>query len=178
MPIRSQAPRVKHITGILYPDQEWLEWTLQAIVPLWGEVERISEPYPFDHTDYYAEINPNLFRRFISFKGLQPADLLVKWKTDACRIESDSGPMRKINLDPGYINGARMVLASTKDHAHRIYINNGIFAEVTMRYRFKKWVSFDYTFPDFSSGIYDEFFTSVRNDWLKDSQEGGPLNDQ
>jgi len=71
-----------------------------------------------------------------------------------------------VNIDPGYIDGARLILASTKDHAHRIYLRDGIFAEVTMRYRFKRWTSFDYTFPDFASGVYDEFLSRVRKSWL------------
>ncbi len=76
--------------------------------------------------------------------------------------------MRAVNIDPGYIDGARLILASTKDHAHRIWLRDGIYAEVTMRYRFKKWASFDYTFPDFRSGVYDNFLTQVRKIWLRE----------
>ncbi|MBR0096320.1 MAG: DUF4416 family protein, partial [Synergistaceae bacterium] len=76
-----------------------------------------------------------------------------------------------INLDPGYIDGARLVLASTKDHAHRIWLHDGIYAEITMRYRFNSWASFDYTFPDFKSGVYDEFLSSVRNLWLQERKK-------
>ena len=76
-----------------------------------------------------------------------------------------------MNSDPGYVNGARLVLASTKDHAHRIYISDGIFAEVTMRYRFKRWVPFDYTFPDFASGRYDAFLLKARDIWSKEMSE-------
>lgn len=177
MTLSKEAPRVKLITGLLYPDQEWFEWTLNSLVSLWGDPERVSESFPFDNTNYYDDISPHLSRRFISFIGLRQADSIIKWKKDSCEIESSSADKRRINIDPGYINGARLVLASTKDHAHRIYIGDGIFAEVTMRYRFKKWVPFDYTFPDFSSGIYNEFLSLVRKDWIRDIKTGGSPDD-
>jgi hypothetical protein len=75
---------------------------------------------------------------------------------------------RCVNIDPGYLDGARLVLASTKDHAHRIDLRDGIFAEITLRYRSKAWVAYDHTFPDFASGQYDEFLSVVRKDWLRD----------
>ena len=94
---------------------------------------------------------------------------LADWKHEAISIEGQSRqPVRAVNIDPGYVDGARLVLASTKDHAHRIYLRDGIFGEVTMRYRFKKWQSFDYTFPDFASGVYDEFLSGVRKLWLQE----------
>lgn len=169
---------VKLVVGLLYPDRYWFEWVVESIKGLWGEPERISVPFPFDQTDYYDDIGKKLFRRFVSFRDLRPADQLVEWKKSSCRLEGKSGEHRKVNIDPGYINGARLVLASTKDHAHRVYIRDGIFAEVTMRYRFKRWLSFDYTFPDFSSGIYDEFLSEVRQDWLNDSRSRGRSYDR
>ncbi len=158
--------QVKLITGILYPDNILLDWVKEKLTSIWGPYERISDEYPFDKTDYYREISPVLFRRFISFKGLFDPGQIVTWKRSSCEVEELSGKSRKINIDPGYVDGARLVLASTKDHAHRIYISQGIFAEVTMRYRYGRWVPFDYTFPDFASGIYNNFFEQVRNDWL------------
>ncbi len=71
---------------------------------------------------------------------------------------------RPINLDPGYISGAKLVLASTKDFAHRIYMRDGIFAEITMGFRGDSWVSHHFTFPDFKSGMYDDFLKKAR-DW-------------
>ena len=109
---------------------------------------------------------------FLCFPGLVNAGGLADWKRQAIEIESMSRkPVRAVNIDPGYIDGARLVLASTKDHAHRIYLRDGIFAEVTMRYRFRKWAAFDYTFPDFASGVYDEFLLRVRRLWLLEVKE-------
>lgn len=173
----SHEPLVKRISGILYPedDERYFEWTLNELKNLWGEPDLISEPTPFDRTNYYYDIAPKLSRRFICSSGLVGAGELVNWKYQTHELEEKSRflfgnerEIRAVNLDPGYIDGARLILASTKDHAHRIWLRDGIYAEVTMRYRFNKWTSFDYTFPDFKSGVYDEFLSAVRNLWLKE----------
>ena len=167
-----KEPRVKRITGILYPDDDLLNWSVERLTEIWGTPEIVSKPVPFDKTNYYDEISPNLTRIFLCFPGLVNAGRLADWKHQAIEIEAVSRqPVRAVNIDPGYIDGARLILASTKDHAHRIYLRDGIFAEVTMRYRFRKWASFDYTFPDFASGVYDEFLSKVRKLWLKEVKE-------
>ena len=159
-------PAVVRIAGILHPDPGWLKWTVDLLTQQWGPVARISETFLFDHTDYYKSISPVLFRTFLSFQGLAGAGELADWKIFSCSAEEKSGENRRVNIDPGYVNGSRLVLASTKDHAHRIYLRDGIFAEVTLRFIKKKWVPFDCTFPDFSSGLYDDFLDGVRSDWL------------
>jgi len=165
-------PRVKRITGILYPDDDLLSWSIEKLTEIWGVPEIVSNPVPFDKTNYYDEISPNLKRVFLCFPGLVNAGGLADWKHEAIEIEAMSRkPIRAVNIDPGYIDGARLILASTKDHAHRIYLRDGIFAEVTMRYRFRKWTAFDYTFPDFASGVYDEFLLRVRRLWLLEVKE-------
>ena len=165
-------PKVKLIAGVLYPDDEegWFAWTLGKLGALWGEHENVSPSVPFTATDYYRDIAPRLARRFICFEGLAQAGGLPDWKHASIGIEAESKDPRIVNIDPGYVDGARLVLASTKDHAHRIYVRDGIFAEVTMRFRFGKWTPFDYTFPDFASGVYDEFLSAVRASWLKEKR--------
>lgn len=164
-------PRVKLIAGILYPTDEWLAWTINELKTFWGEPEIISEAVPFTKTDYYRDIAPYLIRRFVCFGGMHGAGSLADWKLMSGPVEAKSRTPRIINIDPGYIDGARLVLASTKDHAHRVYLRDEIYAEVTMRYRFGRWVSFDYTFPDFASGVYDIFLSDVRKAWLKERAE-------
>ena len=168
------TPRVKRITGILFPseNQELLAWSIERLSEIWGVPESQSKAVPFDKTDYYHEIAESLSRVFLCFPGLVNPEGLADWKHEAISLEAQSRqPVRAVNIDPGYVDGARLVLASTKDHAHRIYLRDGIYAEVTMRYRFKKWQSFDYTFPDFASGVYDEFLCCVRKKWLKEVKD-------
>jgi hypothetical protein len=69
---------------------------------------------------------------------------------------------RPVNIDPGYITAAKLVLASTKDHAHRIYLGQGIFAEITLMYRHGRWEAHEWTFPDYRRGDYHAFFTQAR----------------
>jgi hypothetical protein len=140
---------------------------MEKLRRLWGEPHIMSVPVPFTTTDYYRDIAPNLVRRFAAFDPLVTAEGLPDWKRAAIAIEKESRAPRIVNVDPGYVDGARLVLASTKDHAHRVYLRDGIYAEVTMRFRFGKWVSFDYTFPDFAGGAYDAFLSEARHSWLK-----------
>lgn len=74
---------------------------------------------------------------------------------------------RPVNIDPGYINESRLILASTKDFSHRIYLRDGIYAEVTLDYRQGKYESFPWTFPDYKSSEYQEFFLLVRGHYVK-----------
>jgi hypothetical protein len=166
-------PRVKLVAGVLYPSGEsfdgfdWFGWVAGELEALWGGTEFAGDPVPFTRTDYYRGIAPNLSRRFVCFEGLFDAGALPDWKKSAIAVEARSRTPRIVNIDPGYVDGARLVLASTKDHAHRIYLRDGIFAEVTMRFRFGGWVPFDYTFPDFASGAYDGFLSGARVSWLE-----------
>ena len=167
---------VKLIIGLLYPTDspEILAWAASRLSSTFGDVERTSSPYPFGWTDYYKDISPDLTRRFLSFRGLRHPFGLVVWKRLAISIEAESAQDdrgRRVNIDPGYIDGARVVLASTKDHAHRIYLWDDIFAEATLCHGKSGWVSFSYTFPDFASGDYFEFLDLARSDWKRDVRE-------
>ncbi len=159
------------IAGVLYPDEAMWRWTTDKLSALWGPPLDVSGEFPFTSTDYYREISPTLTRRFLSFPGIRDGALLPDWKLASCEVERESRtPVRAVNIDPGYVDGARLVLASTKDHAHRIYLSRGIHGEVTMRYRFRRWEPFDYTFPDFAGGLYDAFLSAVRERWIKEME--------
>ncbi len=146
-------------------------WTLQQMTSAWGTPERISDEYPFDLTHYYQEISQSLVRRFVSFCGLFPGEDLANWKRASGIMEFCSGSSRRVNIDPGFLDGAKLVLASTKNRAQRVPIAQDLFAEVTLRFRHHQWEPFDYTFPDFRSGRYDAFLHTVRQDWLRDTQD-------
>ncbi|MFQ5836184.1 MAG: DUF4416 family protein, partial [bacterium] len=109
----------------------------------------------------------NLKRKFISFQALiDPAEIReIKLFTN--QFEQDflhpGTHDRRINLDPGYLNLSKLVLASTKDYQHRIYLGRGIYAEVTLRYKkekgFKPW---EWTYPDYRTREYLEIFNHLR----------------
>lgn len=160
-------PLVKKVLALLVPrgNSEIFEAVKRSLAEVWGEPERVSPLFPFVWTNYYEDIAPQLDRIFFSYPGLYPMSKLPDWKVQSCGIERASGPSRRVNLDPGTLDGARLVLASTKGQAHRIYLRDGIFAEVTLCRRKGKWERFFYTFPDFKSGAYDNWLESVREDW-------------
>ena len=127
-----------------YP--EALLWARQRAEAAWGPLALVSEPFEFDATDYYeATMGPNIRKCFFAFERLIDPEAIVdlKRQTNAWEAEyAESGAHaepRPLNLDPGYLTPAKLVLASTKDHAHRIYLSRGIFAEVTLYYKDRRW---------------------------------------
>jgi hypothetical protein len=163
LPVQPVTP----ILGVLYRDVAVVDDILIWVEKLMGEVTLASPEWPFDLTDYYTpEMGDGLRRRFYLFDRLSDPTLLSKWKVETNKLEEQAahrmGEQRPVNLDPGYLNGSKLVLASTKNHGHRIYIGQGVFAEVTLTFREGAWIKRDYTFPDFASGRYDEFLSKAR----------------
>jgi hypothetical protein len=133
-----------------------------------GAAAGVSEAFSFTETDYYAaEMGVDLKKQFWAFQEIDPGRLAAikrqtnDWETEFAALKLHPEP-RPLNLDPGYITLAKLVLASTKDHAHRIYLNDGIYAEVTLAYRRGGWQAFPWTYPDYRRHDFQEFFTRCR----------------
>ncbi len=158
-----------------------LDWTRDRTVSTWGPVALASERFPFDATDYYqASMGPGIFKQFLAFERLiDPAEIVDlklrtnAWETDYAGI-SGHAERRPLNLDPGYLTLAKLVLASTKDHAHRIYLSRGIYAEVTLYYKHRQWQSREWSFPDYRRADYQQFFSACR-DYLRGRIAQGPV---
>jgi hypothetical protein len=137
-----------------------------------GPVAYASETFDFTETDYYAAtMGTNLKKKFFTFERLIDTGTLSDIKRNSNAWEAEYAALkwhvetRPVNIDPGYITPAKLVLASTKDHAHRIYLRDGIFAEVTLVYRQRKWQPLEWTYPDYRRDDYQQFFTECR-EWL------------
>jgi hypothetical protein len=151
-----------------------------ALEELFGPRELESPVSFFSSTDYYRPtMGPNLKRRLVTFARLGDPANLASWKLTANALEralakraSPGGPVRPVNVDPGYLTAAKLVLASTKDFAHRIYLRDGVFAEITLSYRGGAWTPHAYTFPDFRSGRYFDFLTQARAAHLRKAKDG------
>lgn len=135
----------------------------------WSPVALESPRFDFTETDYYdATMGRGLKKTFFAFESLiDPGELPdFKRQTNVCEEEyadaHDHEEPRPLNLDPGYISEAKLVLASTKDHAHRIYLRDGIYAEVTLHYQSKAWQSSAWTYPDYQRPDFQAFFTECR----------------
>jgi hypothetical protein len=149
--------------------EQALDWGRERAVASWGAVALESPRFSFEETAYYEPTMGTGIRKcFWAFERLiDPATLVeLKLQTNAWEAEyAGSGghaELRPLNLDPGYLTPAKLVLASTIDHAHRLYLSRGIFAEVTLFYKDRQWQHRDWTFPDYRRGDYQQFFSECR----------------
>ena len=137
-----------------------------------GETDTISERFPFDFTDYYTiEMGKPLFRHFMTFGRLIPIPILPDVKLATNRIEEKyAGPdgNRRINIDPGYLCLEHVILATTKGYAHRPYLRDGIYADLTLIYRNKSFQPLEWTYPDYRIEAVITLFNRSRNKYLED----------
>jgi len=146
-----------------------LEWGRERAASFFGEVAMESPRFEFRETDYYAAtMGDRLHKYFWVFGQRRDPAELVDWKIAANEWEADFAgrgdypEARPLNLDPGYLTLAKLVLASTKDHAHRMYLGRGIYAEVTLYFKDGHWQHREWTFPDYRRGDYQDFFSAAR----------------
>lgn len=162
--IRSPLP-VKLVVGMLAGQPSFFQRAEVALVTRFGAIDYRSEMLPFEATEYYAdELGAEVWRQFIAFKDLiDPGELAeIKAWTNAREEELSVAGRRSVNLDPGYITGAKLVLATTKNHGHRIYIGQGIYAEITLSYRNKEFVPLAWTYPDYATAVYRRIMQDIR----------------
>lgn len=135
-----------------------------------NRVDFESKVTDFSHTDYYAEeMGPGLKRKFISFERIVDSADLYKAKLITNRIEQrlSTGGKRTINIDPGYLDLSKLVLFTTKDYSHRIYLRKGIYAEATLFYRDHAFTPWPWTYPDYRTPEYKEIFGTIRDNYKK-----------
>ena len=166
---------VKLIIGILAANETALAAAVKAISKSFGAIDLASDVWPFTQTDYYKdELGPKALRQFVSIENLIDPGKLAQIKHDTNSLEQQLAKKlggvypalqlpRPVNLDPGFIEPSKLILASTKNFSHRIYIGNKMFAEVTLMYEKGKWRHFEYTFPDYRQSCYQDFLSKVRS---------------
>ena len=165
--IRTPLP-VKLFVGVLTSIPELESQAEKRLAEIVGPVDARSESFPFDMTGYYdQEMGRPIRRCFFSFSELIQPSAISEIKVKTNDLESVfasefTSVTRPVNLDPGYVEQSKIVLASTKNFYHRILISGGIYAEVTLHFEDGQWRSFPWTFPDFKTDRYHHFFTSVR----------------
>lgn len=160
---------VKLICGILAAGEELLAAARTLLADRLGPLDVVSEVWPFAHTHYYeAEIGPRILRQFVSFdrpfgRGLLATTKLSTnaWEHELATAAGLPWP-RPVNLDPGYVGLGQLVLATTKDRAHRIYLGGGIYAEVTLLFEAGRWKALPWTYADYAAETYQPFLTEVR----------------
>lgn len=169
------VPLSKLFLGVIV-QEESIELS-RRVLEEFGKVEIESNVIPFDMTDYYEEeMGSNLLRYWVGFSGLEPQDCLIHYKKKAQLIEAIhmKNGRRIFNLDPGILTESRVVLATTKDYTHRIYIGEGFYAEVTLIYRKGKgYEPLPWTYPDYKLDTAREFFLKLREKLREDIKCSG-----
>ena len=164
------AQPVKLIVGLLSGDADLLRRAQQRLSRQYGPVDLASDVWPFDQTEYYEpEMGPDIQRQFLSFERLIRPDGLAEIKRHANDLEQTIADdclrpdrPRAVNLDPGYVDLSKLVLATTKNRSHRIYLGLGIYGEVTLQYTHGAWQPWPWTYPDYRRPEYHAFFERVR----------------
>ncbi len=150
-----------------YP--EAIDWARACCERHWGPVALASEYFEFSETPYYEKtMGPNLRKCFFAFQRLIDPSRLIACKQESnaweeqCRREHDWPELRPLNLDPGYLTEAKLVLASSKDRDHRLYLGDGVFAEQTLYYHRGVWRPREWTYPNYRRADYHQFFARCR----------------
>jgi hypothetical protein len=179
---------VCRFTGILAANESQLATTRNELAQWYGTIDDVSDIIPFTFTQYYDdEMGGALLRQWVRFQPLFSPEHLAKCKLETNMAETLLGRQfveeagkppsaalsirRPINIDPGYVSRYKIVLATTKDHSHRIYIREGIYAEVTLHWADNRWTPWPWTYADYQSEAAQRFFIKARTAYLDQLQK-------
>lgn len=172
--MKAEEPEpVKLIVGVITGRPELVDWAAERLEARHGSIDLRSSVLDFDFTRYYeGEMGGGLKRAFLGFRDLiDPGDLpSIKRATNALEAEAPGHggePPRPLNLDPGYVTAAKLVLATAKDYSHRLYLGRGVYGEITLEYREGDFRPLAWTYPDYRTEGYLAFFREVRRRCLE-----------
>ena len=166
--VRLVEPVVR-FCGVITRHENAKRWAMKTLASHWGNIHSLSPTIPFEAGGYYtASMGPQLEKTLVALDGFVDPAGLADWKhqTNAWEAEfasnSDHADVRPINLDPGYITQAKLVLATTKDRDHRLYLREGMFAEVTLTYVGKAWQHHRWSYPSYRTSEVADFADDCR----------------
>lgn len=165
-----EACPVKLFAAVLYQNPTDFDNACKLLAQAFGEIDYISPESPFDVTDYYQkEMGVPLLRKLLSFSRLSQAAALPEIKQKSIEIEErlSSNQKRTVNIDSGYLDFDKVVLASTKKGPYKIYIRNNLWADMTLHYEKGTFLPFSWTFADFKDGRYNPFLLRIRELYKK-----------
>jgi hypothetical protein len=156
---------VKLIASLFSGDRFLLDEAVQALSERYGRADFISAPAPFTYTDYYErEFGGSLVRRFVAFERLIRPEVLpdIKLWTNVLEKRLSAEGRRRVNIDPGYLARAHLILATGKGYTHRPYLREGIYADLTLIYRERSFHPLPWTYPDYASEEVIGMLTRIR----------------
>jgi hypothetical protein len=163
---------VKLICGIIASEELIFKKAEQHLVPLYSSIDRASPLLNFNFTDYYEkQMGKNLKRKFLSFTQLLSPEKLSEIKLQTNKLEEDikeelRASHRVVNIDPGYLTPSALIMATVKDFAHRIPLQQGIYAHLELLFSKKEVKLLSWTYPDYQTKEYQDFFREVRKIYL------------
>ncbi|SEM00435.1 protein of unknown function [Syntrophus gentianae] len=160
-----EAEPVKLIMSLFAVDRDVLRNILTCLIETYGGTDFVSGLLSFEYTSYYAaEMGPSLLRRFVSFERLIRPESLpdVKNLTNGLEDRFAVAGQRTVNIDPGYIAKAHLILATGKGYTHRPYLRDGIYADLTLMYSHKTFSTLPWTYPDYAEKSSIEMFNKIR----------------
>jgi len=167
-------PKVKLFIAVLSSPSVDKEYVSTLLAEVFGSTDYLGTSHPFNVTTYYQEeMGADLHRYILAFRGPHFADILVGAKLACIELEKGSAidGKRTINLDVGYLDHNKIVLASTKGAGQKLYLDGGVYADLCARYSKGRYNPFEWSFPDFKDGRYDSDFATLRAMFLKDHHE-------
>jgi hypothetical protein len=178
------------VAAIFSRHAEARAWAIEQATETYGPIALRSPVFDFVETEFYAAtMGLELKKEFVAFERLFDPALLAEcklrtndWEQAYVKMyesqrsskepnDSEARELRPVNIDPGYLTQAKLVLATTKDRDHRIYLRDGIYAEVTLHFQNKSWQPRPWTYPNYLRSDYQQFFTQCR-DYLRSRSRG------
>lgn len=170
-----EPDHIKLISSLFSPEKELLDTIIKQLEKICGPVDWVSPELFFDRTKYYAkEMGWPLHRRFIAFEKLALPDQLIelKLKTNTIEQQYSVDGKRRVNIDPGYISPERLILATGKNFVHRVYLSQGIYADLTLVFQKGCFKTLEWTYPDYAEPEIIGYFNNVRNRYMIQVREG------
>ena len=161
---------VKYIVAVLFRSGERFDLARKELAGRWGSIDFEGVDHHFDVTGYYAsELGAPLYRRLLAFERLYSPALIVDMKLGCNAIEDALAVdgKRIVNLDPGYLDHNKYLLASAKEAGQKVYLDKGIYADLSGRYKAGRYRPFEWSFPDFRDGRYDEELLAIRRLYMR-----------
>lgn len=169
MSLPLHADLVKLVASIFSSEVALINEAIGSLVDIYGSADYVSPLIPFLYTDYYEkEMGAQLKRKFVAFEKLVRPESLpdVKLKTNKLEWQFESAGHRKVNIDPGYVSHAHLILATGKGFTHRPYLRDGIYADLTLMFRDKAFHPLPWTYPDYADEKTRDMFRSIRDKYV------------
>src|SRR5262245_59187561 len=157
-----------------------LAWGRRRLEECFGPIALVGEPFAFHHTAYYeSSMGPGLLKQLLAFERLAAPDCLpdAKHRTNALEKELAAAGTypepRPLNLDPGLLSLGKFVLATMKDQAHRIYLRDAVFAEVTLKFTAGAWEPWPWTYADYREPCVHHWLATAREYYRERLEQSG-----